>query len=594
MIGLVPHRNEELSRSLQVEEATVSQDVSSERSMRLFRIGLGLTVNLVLFAVMACAVAPLVSHDDTTSDSARTSHHVQALAFQFSPAALARPRFHTAQSPQRGFRKPLQMVAPTAAEVPLKSGDAKHLHVTSHGLGEHVNEEALTPPGLKELANVEAPLENGKAEPEEALTTFGVTKWPDMDRLGLALYNELKPALEQLASGSGEFDAQAQQGLATLQTWLDAPCVAIMKFDGTNFGISDDGSAVGRNKVLVPGKRYQRVDIEPLLERYTQSAGRMRTELANAAAGEAVGRTMLYGELVVNDKNNNNVDVSTVKQWLCFGVLVVPGANDDRAAVRLASALRAAGFNTRVSTPGPDSRSTVMVVPNAKLAWLLQKFLIPSLFQGYRPGGQILKEAGRLDGTVVQRFESLRQLVLSSWAQDFLLPADGVALGEGLVVASESDGKLFKWKHASQDTCQTGWRMAEAKETLRGIAGTPQAERLPPGLLDIFERLYATATVAPTGARPEAKDKSGSRVDIEAVAVWERALTKIDSLESAFEQGEQVRKVLQAELIDAVASDLVEEYCANEIGAKKRAERVVSSEMGKRLSEWGLGPSRHS
>jgi len=407
-------------------------------------------------------------------------------------------------------------------------------------------------------------------------------KWPSFEQLGKDFCEQLKPTIECLASGKDELDDEARQGLSRLESWLSAPCVATVKLDGTNVGVDDAGLVVGRNTTITPGETYQKVDVWSLLDGYSEKAARMRMELGRAAGKEAVGRTMLYGELVVNGKYNYAA-AGIFKQWLCFGVAVHPGADDDDAASRLATALKVAGFNAR------NADGTVTVAPNSKLAAFLGDIQVCTVSDLYTPAGTMSEaQWAEHDGEGrLPCFNSLRQLLLSQWAQRFLLPPDGVPLGEGLVVASDADGRLFKWKHAGEELGKVPDQLAEGVEVLRSLVASPQADLLPQGLLDIFERLLLVATTKPVAiAAAVKKPKNGPQVDNEGIAVWESALTKFDCLESVFENGQEAQKLMQAQLIDQVAKDLVKDYGASEKDARLRAKRIVMTEMGKRFGIW--------
>lgn len=411
-------------------------------------------------------------------------------------------------------------------------------------------------------------------------------KWPQFEQLGRDFYLAVKPAIDQLASGANKIDEEAQHSLTRLEGWLDAACVATVKLDGTNVGVCDNGLVVGRNTVVAPGETYQKTNIWALLEGYPEKAAHVRSALACAAENEAVSHIMLYGELVVNGKYNY-AGAGIFKKWLCFGVAVHPGAKDDQAPLRLAGALQAAGFNAR------GVEGTVTVAPNAKLAALLKELRVLTVAEAYMPAGIITPEQwAEHDGTeALPCFKSLRQLLLSKWAQRFLLPVDGIPLGEGLVLASEADGRLFKWKHGGEDLGKVPDQLLEAVEALRSFAGLPQAALFPPGLLDIFERLLLVSNAKPAEpalAAPKAKAKAKTG-DSEAVAVWESALTKFDCLESVFERGQtmpDVQKLMQAELIEQVTKDLVKDFGSTEKDAQMRAKRVVATEMGKRFGIW--------
>lgn len=411
-------------------------------------------------------------------------------------------------------------------------------------------------------------------------------KWPQFEQLGRDFCDALAPTITQLNAGADELDDDAQRGLKQLQTWLQAPCVATVKLDGTNVGVSDDGLVVGRNTVVGPGETYQKTNIWALLEGYPEKAAHVRSTLECAAGNESVVRTMLYGELVVNSMYNY-AGAGIFKQWLCFGVVLRPDAEDLEAPWRLASALQAAGFNAR------NVGDAVVVAPNAKLASLLKELQVITVAESYMPAGTITaSQWAEHDGTEkLPRFHSLQQLLVSKWAQRFLLPADGVPLGEGLVVASEADGRLFKWKNGGEDLGKVPEQLHEAVEVLRSIACTPKVELLPPGLLEVFERLLLVATTKPcepaASAATKAKAKGDNvKGDTEAAAAWESALTKFDCLDSVFERGQEAQKLMQVELMEQVAKDLVKDYGASDKDAQQRAKRIVGVEMGKRFGVW--------
>merc|ERR1712083_617088 len=122
----------------------------------------------------------------------------------------------------------------------------------------------------------------------------------------------------------------------------------------------------------------------------------------------------------------------------------------------------------------------------------------------------------------------------SRWAHRFLVPEDGSPLGEGLVVASEADGRLFKWKHAGESLGKVPERLAKAVGELRTWAGDGRRARLlPPGLVAGFERVLHVASTKPrVGGPTKSKEKTEKEikkekaVDREAVAAWESTLTK--------------------------------------------------------------------
>lgn len=406
-------------------------------------------------------------------------------------------------------------------------------------------------------------------------------KWPEFEQLGKNFYDSVRPALQQLTAGTGELDDEAKGGLDRIRRWLDAPCAATMKLDGTNVGIDNTGVVVGRNFVVEPGASYHKVDVWTLLKDYPDKADGLMGELQRAAGGEVVAQTMLYGELIVNGKYNYS-QTGILKNWLCFGAVLRPSVDDADAAVRLSHALRAQGYNARAC----DSR--VLLSLNVQLATLLARLDVLCVFSAYRPAGVTEAQWARHQGEgALPRFGSLRQLLESEWAQHRLLPADGVPRCEGLVVATEEDGSLFKWKQAGEELGKVPEQLAEAVAQLGQLAGTPRAAALlPEGLLGVFERLLLVATTKPQGTQNAASSepKKEREEDTEALAVWHSALTKFECLEEAFQKGAQAKA--SQEFIEQVARDLVKDYAADEKAAQQRATRIVRSEVGKLYGAW--------
>lgn len=143
----------------------------------------------------------------------------------------------------------------------------------------------------------------------------------------------------------------------------------------------------------------------------------------------------------------------------------------------------------------------------------------------------------------------------SGWARRFLLPEHGAPLGEGLVVASEADGRLFKWKHAGEGLGKVPERLAEAVSALHKWAGDGRRARLlPPGLVEAFELLLHVASTKPrVGGETKAKakdDQQGKKekaVDGEALEAWVSTLTKYDALDAVFAKGPEAKASLEAE-----------------------------------------------
>jgi len=290
---------------------------------------------------------------------------------------------------------------------------------------------------------------------------------------------------------------------------------------------------------------------------------------------------MLYGELVVNSKYDYS-SAGIYKGWLCFGAVLRPKAEDEGAALRLSSRLRGAGFNSAARN------SCVVVAPNEALADLLRELGVVSVSNGYQPAGtcSALDWAEHEGSGDLPRFGSLRGLLLSDWARRFLLPAKGVPLGEGLVVASEADGTLFKLKHGGEELGKVPEQLDAAVAALRGLVGSPQMEMLPPGLLEVFEALLLIATTKPPQPEKPAKATKSKEDDREAMAVYESALTKFEDLDEVFPRGTEAKKAREKDLVEQVARDRVKDYGASDEVALKRAQQVVLRMVGARFGMW--------
>jgi len=373
--------------------------------------------------------------------------------------------------------------------------------------------------------------------------------------------------------------------LGRLSSWLDAPCVATVKLDGTNVGMDANGLLVGRNVVIQPGATYQKVDVWKLFTGCSERVGRLQRDLEAAVGKDAISQLMLYGELLMNSKYDYS-QAGIFKDWLCFGAVALPSAEDEDATKRLATSLRASGYNAA------SKDGNVRIVPNAKFMALLKELGVRTVSDAYQPSGSLQgPQWAEHDGTgTLPYFRSLRRLLLSEWAKRFFLPAESPPLGEGLVVASEWDGRLFKWKHGGEDLGRVPEQLGRAVEALHGLSSNVRAELLPPGLLEVFERLLLVATTPPKlaagKAACEGKAKVKAQEDMEALAVWTSTLTKFDDLDATFVQGAQAMSILEKELIHQVASDLEKDYGVKTKDAKSRAMRVVKTEMNQRFRLW--------
>lgn len=481
-------------------------------------------------------------------------------------------------------------------------------------------------------------------------------RYPSFDQLGLEFYNAVEPALRQLGAGASTLDGKATAGLARLARWLDAPCTATVKLDGSNCGVDDSGLIVGRNTVVPEGESYQKVPVHELLRPHAQAAAQLRKALqqslvtpgssaASHSQRQLVGRTMLYGE-VTGSNLYDYERAGVLKGWLCFGVLVqvggcADGMVDGVAAASLAQQLRASGYNVR------EKEGAVLLSLNEKLLAALRECGVPTVAEGYRPSA--ISEADWTDhdggNNGLPRFRSLRALLRRDcrWALRVLPRSAGGRPGtpagveerplcEGLVLASEADGTLFKWKHAGEELGKVPEKLFEAMNQLQKLQDRRQERLLPDGTLEVFQTLLQVATTkhrppartATAGSQEGAKKSkasgkkgrcqsmeegteeegpnSSNQAAEQALSAWESALTKVD-LDAFFsaqtERGQATNPKkkgrteiaeMRSSLIEQVMADLMtpnEGHCElDEKAAVALATGTVSRKFGQRYADW--------
>jgi hypothetical protein len=415
-------------------------------------------------------------------------------------------------------------------------------------------------------------------------------KWPQFEQLGKKMSEKLQPALSQMAQGVdvSKLNEESILGLRIVETWLQSPCFATVKIDGTNVGVDNEGRLVGRNFEIERGASYQKVDVWDVLDGFPAKAQTLQEKLQEETQ-QAIAQTMLYGELVVNGKYDYN-DSGVFKGWLCFGVIVRPAAadaDDQQSIDRLEEDLRIAGYNSRVK------EGKVLLAPNEKLFTHLISLGVPTVSDRYQPkgAGDAWSQYGALP-----KFPSLHALLISDWAKKFFLGPGG-PLGEGLVIAlgdstvelGESTictrGSLFKWKNSTEDLGNVPDQLREAIANIHAL--TPDsAKHLPSGVLEALEALLLTST-APnpscqkSSSKPTQKKGNGDE-DVEAFAAYTSALTKVDCPEDVFVRGTQAMSTLHQSLIEDVTSDLIKDYGVGKKKAKQRATAMVNSQIGKR------------
>jgi hypothetical protein len=149
---------------------------------------------------------------------------------------------------------------------------------------------------------------------------------------------------------------------------------------------------------------------------------------------------MVYGECMCINKHD--YDESIFKTWLCFGVSVQ--ANDADENEKLKDELTAAGYSSIAHD------NFVIISPNDLLFTMLKDIGIRTLAE-YRPKAITPEQWADHGGTLVPTFTSLLAFFQSEWCERFFLNTDTGALGEGFVVASALNGRMFKIKHGGEN-----------------------------------------------------------------------------------------------------------------------------------------------
>eukprot|EP00929_Paragymnodinium_shiwhaense_P118344 TRINITY_DN90274_c0_g1_i1.p1 TRINITY_DN90274_c0_g1~~TRINITY_DN90274_c0_g1_i1.p1 ORF type:complete len:420 (-),score=124.67 TRINITY_DN90274_c0_g1_i1:257-1516(-) len=406
------------------------------------------------------------------------------------------------------------------------------------------------------------------------------SKWPEFEQLGRDFHDHITPALEQVLAGE-DIDEEAQSGLQRLDGWLASPCFVTVKLDGTNVGVDDSGLIVGRNFAVAPGETYSKVDVWKLLDGYAEKAALLKQKLNSVLETDKLAQVMLYGELVIQGKYDY-VAQGIYKQWLCFGAVLRPEALEDEAAVRrMTGALRAADLNASAK------EDRILLAPNKKLFALFAELNIDTVATGYHPGKAGCEKgwADAYDAQSLHEFDSMRCFLQSDWVQRFLLPANRVPNGEGVVIASAADGRLFKFKHGGEELGKVPRQLEDIMTKLSELQDATQKAVFPPDILAVAEILHKVATYKPAGAENAvAKMEKVDSEDTEAIAVFQSALTKVDDLDSVFERG--TKNVMEKALIEQVAADLVKDYDADAKAAQGRATKIVRQGVGQRFGEW--------
>jgi len=221
----------------------------------------------------------------------------------------------------------------------------------------------------------------------------------------------------------------------------------------------------------------------------------------------------------------------------------------------------------------------VVISPNDFLFSRFKELGIHTLAE-YKPKAITPEQWAEHGGQLVPTFASLLEFFQSNWCNRFFLNKDTGALGEGMVVASSLNGRMFKVKHGGEDCGLVPDKLYDGVEMLEKA---PEMEKE----LEVFralQKIIKARHIEPVKVKVEPKAKAPAAVDEDAQKAWDSALTKEDTLEDQFKRGEKV--ALTKRMVNQVKEDLVKDFGVDEKAATGRANKFVNATIGKLFGEW--------
>ena len=190
--------------------------------------------------------------------------------------------------------------------------------------------------------------------------------WPSFENLSVSYAEHLESRLrlhdcaaariQRAWRGQPEPESAATRplaylrGAATRRSQLETQVWAFEKLDGTNFGVSCEGTRVGRRLALDAGvATYQRVRLDEAVPT-GDDVRALKARLASVAGEDAAGlpELVLYGELMCNPTKYTYDERMGAVKFAAFGARFK--ARDVAAARATAGALQAAGMPCVVDT----------------------------------------------------------------------------------------------------------------------------------------------------------------------------------------------------------------------------------------------------
>ena len=340
------------------------------------------------------------------------------------------------------------------------------------------------------------------------------------------------------------------------------------KLDGTNVGVLQDGTLLGRRLVIAQeATSYQHTDLGALRALPTRD---MIAELValGGAASAAVERAALYGELCCNSGLYSYQSSGLAKTWQAFGALLE--FRDEASALEYAAAASAAGMvcNSR------ETSRAVRVCGGEAFVTMAHRHGVPVV-------------AAAAHGSLAAAVESHCRWMVGEH-------------GEGLVLTVHRGGGkacTYKWKISREPQPAATALLMELVELLRGGADGKAAlldaeiQTMLASLLAVATHVDSTAAAAKAAAQPKAPRKAGV-VDAAALqAALESALTKFDALETYLEaQGQAATAGFADRLVEEMLADADLRLPADGDAAREAAVKEVSTaakrHVGQQFGAW--------
>ena len=292
-----------------------------------------------------------------------------------------------------------------------------------------------------------------------------------------------------------------------MSTPLFSLSAGTLKLDGTNVGVCDDRTLLGRRTVIPPTvTRYQRT---LLTDCHALDAGATRAEIVQEVERSGGGvpppfRLAVYGELMCNGGLHDYERTGLAGRWVCFGAqqlllghAVGKTAIAIAAATKFVAALQRSGFRTRLTTEHAFASSTggrqVTVMMNAKLRSLL------------------LRHGATL---VAKPVDASSQFALVQQMAPFMEQHQG----EGVIMYTTRTNRkghstvtLSKWKSSAEDG--QGRALQQITEALAAASRHELGVAVPAELLELLRTLVRIASTQPIYA-PATLDTRNTTVNL--------------------------------------------------------------------------------